>query len=92
MAEDQAKKRLAKQREQYAKQATEDMQNLMKLPAFRRYVSRWIQACGIAASGNCASEELHYRAGARDVGLGMEKELKAVCFDAWLQMQSETKA
>jgi len=86
-------KKLLKQRETKAQQAREDVKSLMKQPAFRRYVGRWIADCGVTTRGHCSSsEEAHYRMGARDVGLGMEKEIRTLCFESWLQMQQEANA
>lgn len=93
MSDIQDQKRQLKRREQEAQQAEEDLKSLMKQPAFRRYIQRIIAGCGVSTTGFCAkSEEAHYRMGMRDVGLKIDGEIKAKCFDAWLQMQQEASA
>ena len=66
--------------------------HVMSTPAGRRFVNRIIASCGVDSAGHIGSAEIHYRAGARDVGIRIKQEMEAVCFDRYIEMLQEARA
>ena len=81
-----------KQQELDSKQSRDDIYALMQLPVFRRYIRRQLAGCEMHRRGYIGSSELYYKAGVRDVGLKIESEIRAHCFDLWIQMLQEANA
>lgn len=75
-----------------AKQAIDDLVELMHLPAFRRYLWRYMQHCDVDGGGYIGNSETYYRQGRRDVGLRMSEEARFFAFDKWIQTLQEARA
>lgn len=65
------------------KRRTRDMMELVKLPAFIRYVARVTKACGVhKAIEGSESNNVFYREGRRSVGEALMAEIRMVDFNA----------
>lgn len=88
MSESDSKKKQQLEAEQYRA----DWQAVMATGAGRRLLGGIINQCGIYSGGHIGNAEIHYRAGRRDVGLELMRDMTAFCHDQYIQMLQEARA
>lgn len=69
------KERLEKERQQQAQEA-EDLEELLKSPKARRYLSGLIQRTGVYESSPTTNANVHRENGKREVGLWILRDIK----------------
>jgi hypothetical protein len=93
MRQSEADKTAERKRAERIEQAeAKDVADLMDLPAFRRYVKRYLATCNVFKTTFTGSSETFFREGQRSIGTTMFGEVMTACPKRFHELMAEPLA